>query len=395
MLQQQQTISFSDYSSLYDLIIPKDNLLRQINDLVDFSFVYQELQDKYCHDNRRTAESPIRMFKYLLLKVIYNVSDVDVVERARYDMSFKYFLGLTPEETNLINPSSLTKFRRLRLKDIELLDLLIKKTVSIAIEVGVLKSKTIIVDATHTLSRSNPISAAKNLEYYCKAVIKVVNSVDDSIELPELPKEKKYSSIMNAAKTIVAVVEADTATANMPATKERLNMLKETISDAETRGVISKDEDARTGHKTADSSFIVVLTHSQRVQLLLCWCTSCSGKRQSRAETSAPPKCATIRVRRPIGFRPPSVEKCWEKRCKNVVLNGNIIGDFAIFDVSVFRRFYYPHPNNLCISVKSVGEYSVINSVSSAYSVEVHSVKPSMKSCFFVPFRRLLEKNAI
>lgn len=261
MLQQQQTISFSDYSSLYDLIIPKDNLLRQINDLVDFSFVYQELQDKYCHDNGRTAESPIRMFKYLLLKVIYNISDVDVVERARYDMSFKYFLGLTPEENNLINPSSLTKFRRLRLKDIELLDLLIKKTVSIAIEVGVLKSKTIIVDATHTLSRSNPISAAKNLEYYCKAVIKVVNSVDDSIELPELPKEKKYSSIMNAAKTIVAAVEADTATANMPAVKERLNMLKETISDAETRGVISKDEDARTGHKTANSSFFGYKTH--------------------------------------------------------------------------------------------------------------------------------------
>ena len=64
---------------------------------------------------------------------IDNVSDVDVVERARYDMSFKYFLGLIPEETDLINPSSLTKFRRLRLKDIELLELLTKDTVSIAI----------------------------------------------------------------------------------------------------------------------------------------------------------------------------------------------------------------------------------------------------------------------
>ena len=196
MLEQQQTISFSDYSSLYDLIIPKDNLLRQITDLVDFRFVYQELQDKYCHDNGRTAESPIRMFKYLLLKVIYDISDVDVVERTRYDMSFKYFLGLTPEETNLINPSSLTKFRRLRLKNMDLLDLLIKKTVSIAIEAGVLKSKIVIVDATHSLSRSNPISAAKSLEYYCKTVIKVVNSVDDTMVLPELPEEKKYSSIM-------------------------------------------------------------------------------------------------------------------------------------------------------------------------------------------------------
>ena len=280
MLEQQQTISFSDYSSLYDLIIPKDNLLRQITDLVDFSFVYQELQDKYCHDNGRTAESPIRMFKYLLLKVIYDISDVDVVERTRYDMSFKYFLGLTPEETNLINPSSLTKFRRLRLKDMDLLDLLIKKTVSIAIEAGVLKSKTVIVDATHSLSRSNPISAAKSLEYYCKTVIKVVNSVDDNMVLPELPEEKKYSSIMKAAKAIVATVEADAATANMPAVKERLNMLKETIEDAETRGVTSKDEDARTGHKTANSSFFGYKTHiSMSDERIITAATVTSGEK--------------------------------------------------------------------------------------------------------------------
>lgn len=46
-------------------------------------------------------------------------------------MSFKYFLDMTPEE-NVINPSSLTKFRKLRLKDTNILDLLINKTVHIA-----------------------------------------------------------------------------------------------------------------------------------------------------------------------------------------------------------------------------------------------------------------------
>ncbi len=64
----RQTISFSDYSSSYDLIIPKDNLLRRLLTWWNFNFVYQELQDKYCHDNGRTAESPIRMFKYLLFE---------------------------------------------------------------------------------------------------------------------------------------------------------------------------------------------------------------------------------------------------------------------------------------------------------------------------------------
>ncbi len=58
--------------------------------------------------------------------------------------SRKYFLGMTPEEMDLINPSSLCKFRKLRLKDKDLLDLLIGKTVGIAIEKGIIKSRTIL-----------------------------------------------------------------------------------------------------------------------------------------------------------------------------------------------------------------------------------------------------------
>ena len=83
MLAQQQQIQLSSYSGLYDLIIPKDNLLRKISELIAFTFIYDELLDKYCSNNGRMAESPIRMFKYLLLKTIYTISDIDVVERSQ------------------------------------------------------------------------------------------------------------------------------------------------------------------------------------------------------------------------------------------------------------------------------------------------------------------------
>ena len=46
---------------------------------------------------------PIRMFKYLLLKSIFDLSDVDVVERSKYDISFKFFFGMAPED-DVINP---------------------------------------------------------------------------------------------------------------------------------------------------------------------------------------------------------------------------------------------------------------------------------------------------
>ena len=90
MLLQQQKIQFSEFSGLYDLIVPKENLLRKINELIDFGFIYDELLDKYCSDNGRNAERPVRMFKYLLLKTIYTVSDVDVARA----FSLRYVLQI-------------------------------------------------------------------------------------------------------------------------------------------------------------------------------------------------------------------------------------------------------------------------------------------------------------
>ena len=50
MIEQQQKLVLSPYMEIYELVIPKDNLLRQIKELVDFSFIYDELLDKYFLD---------------------------------------------------------------------------------------------------------------------------------------------------------------------------------------------------------------------------------------------------------------------------------------------------------------------------------------------------------
>ena len=90
MITTQQSLPLSAYSELYNLLVPKDNILRQIHDLVDFKFVYTELVHKYTLDNGRPAEDPVRMFKYLLLKTIFDLSDVDVVSHTLYDLSIVY-----------------------------------------------------------------------------------------------------------------------------------------------------------------------------------------------------------------------------------------------------------------------------------------------------------------
>lgn len=39
MIEQQQKMILSSYIDIYELVVPKDNLLRKINELVDFSFI--------------------------------------------------------------------------------------------------------------------------------------------------------------------------------------------------------------------------------------------------------------------------------------------------------------------------------------------------------------------
>ena len=262
MLSQQQTIPLSIHSELYDLLIPKDHLLRQINDLIDFSFVYEELVSKYSSNNGRRAECPIRLFKYLLLKVIYDLSDVDIVMHSRYDLSYKYFLGMVPEE-DVIDPSTLTKFRKLRLKDVELLDMLIGKTVAIAIDKGIIKSSSIIVDATHSGSRSNPYSPIQALKLRSKQLRKVLYDTQEGIKdiLPAKNTDDNLEHELAYTQSLLDKVSEDKILINIPKVQERLNLLKETLEDIQDHYTTSKDKDARIGHKTQDDHFFGYKSH--------------------------------------------------------------------------------------------------------------------------------------
>lgn len=262
MIPNQETLNLSPYIAIYDIVVPKDNMLRQINELVDFNFILEELKNKYCLDNGRKAVPPIRMFKYLLLKSIFDLSDVDVVERSKYDMSFKYFLDMAPEDP-VINPSSLTKFRKLRLQDLGLLDMLIYKTVDIALEKNLIKSKTIIVDATHTKSRYNQKSPKEFLMEKSKIVRKAVYQIDESMKdkFPPKTTSDEVKDEIEYCQKVISTVESEVHIARLPAVQEKLNVLKEVVEDYTEQLNYSNDPDARVGHKTADSSFFGYKTH--------------------------------------------------------------------------------------------------------------------------------------
>lgn len=262
MLPTQGSIQFSEYTNLYDIVVPQDHELRKLNALCEnFDFIYEELKDKYCLDNGRMAEDPRMLFKYLLLKVIDNLSDVDVVAHSRYDMSYKWFLGLAPE-SDVIDPSTLCKFRKQRLSDGGLLDKLIGKSVKIAVDNGLIKSKEIIMDSTHTCSRANAQIPVNVLQQISKQLRKAVYGLDAKAKdgMPEKYEGKDLEKEVAYIETLVEHV-SKLPVAMFATVSEKLNLLKEKLEDVKDHYDVSKDGDARRGHKTQDSSFFGYKTH--------------------------------------------------------------------------------------------------------------------------------------
>ena len=191
-----------------------------------------------------------------------NLSDEKLVERCKYDLSYKFFLGLMPED-NVIESSTLSRFRRQRLADTDILDLLLGKTVSIAKEHKLIDGKTIIVDSTHTLSKCVPLNQVEILQKDSKALRKMIYGVDEKLKesMPQKYEGNNLKKELNYIKELVKFVSAQPRLAVQENISEGASLLKEKVEDIEDHYTLSNDPEARIGHKSADTEFYGYKTH--------------------------------------------------------------------------------------------------------------------------------------
>ena len=141
--------------------------------------------------------------------------------------------------------------------------MLINKTVEIAIKKGIIKSKSIIVDATHTKARYNQKTPKEILMEKSKKLRKAVYQVDEGMKekFPSKTSTDVLEDEISYSQELIKVIEKEETLVQFPKIKEQLNLLKETIEDDIEQLQCSKDQDAKVGHKTADSSFFGYKTH--------------------------------------------------------------------------------------------------------------------------------------
>ena len=259
----QITMDLSPYQGLYEAIIPRDHILRKLKDNIDFSFVNPMLRKQYCEHFGRPAKEPEMMFKLLFLKKLYDLSDERLISSAQTDMAYKYFLGLSPED-KMIDPSLLTKFRKTRITE-EILEDMLKETIQQAIQKGLVKSGTIIVDATHTEAAVRAKSVTQVLRDLTRTLRNEIykHEYNLSERFPDKPSmEADLSEEIAYTYELLEKIQGGVEASDNAELKALYNRIKELLDSDRIRQIRSKDdEDARFGHKTPTSTFFGYKTH--------------------------------------------------------------------------------------------------------------------------------------
>lgn len=259
----QRKMSLSPYQGLYDIVVPKDNLLRKIKENIDFSFVNPMLRKQYCEHFGRPAKEPEMMFKLMFLKKVYDLSDERLIGSAQTDMAYKYFLDLDPE-AEMIDPSLLTKFRKTRITE-DILEDMLRETIRQAIEKGIIKSTAIIVDSTHTNAAVRPKTVTQVLRELSKQLRREIyrEMAELSEKFPEKPSETAdLEEEIEYTLRLLENIKKEIAACSNQSIKDSYDRIKELLGTDRIREIRSKDdEDARFGHKTPTSTFFGYKNH--------------------------------------------------------------------------------------------------------------------------------------
>jgi transposase len=258
-------------SYLYDRIVPGDHLLRKINQVVDFSFVREILEDSYNAEIGRPAEDPEFMLKLCLLQYIYGDSDRSVVENASLNLAYKYFLGLAVD-AQVPDYTTISHFRSQRLGE-EKFKLVFEQIVQQCIQKGLVKGKRQIIDSTPVIANI-ALNSLTGLVRQCREnVLESIEQQDselaEKLGLKELKKEGKAKFVskeeglqkeLEAACKLLDEVTEELKKKKIRPTKglqKDLGLLEKAVADRDkdaTDKLLSPVEpEARMGTKTNKS----------------------------------------------------------------------------------------------------------------------------------------------
>lgn len=175
-------------------LVPKDHLLRKIELLFDFSFIYDEVEMLYSQIGKESID-PVVLFKICFIQYLFGIRSMRrTIEEINYNVAYRWFLGYNFDES-IPHFSTFGKNYARRFVGTDIFEKIFARILDEINSYGLLSPDTIFVDGTHIKASANKNKFEKTLiekstAYYEDELIKEINE-DRKINGKKALKKKR------------------------------------------------------------------------------------------------------------------------------------------------------------------------------------------------------------
>ena len=142
------------YFCMNDLV-PEDHLLRLIEEAIDWGFIYDLVEDKYCPDWGRPSMDPVTLIKIPFIQYLYGIRSMrQTIKEIEVNVAYRWFLGL-----DMYDPvphfTTFGKNYTRRFKDTDLFEQIFSRILEECYKHGFVDPSEVFVDATHVKACAN------------------------------------------------------------------------------------------------------------------------------------------------------------------------------------------------------------------------------------------------
>ena len=148
-----------------DDMVPQNHMLRLIDKAIDWTFIYELVEEKYCPDNGRPSMDPVMLIKIPFIQYLYGIKSMrQTIKEIEVNVAYRWFLGL-----DMLDPvphfSTFGKNYTRRFKDTDLFEQIFAKILEDCMKFKLVDTDQIFVDSTHVKACANSKKMRKRVAH--------------------------------------------------------------------------------------------------------------------------------------------------------------------------------------------------------------------------------------
>lgn len=172
-----------------DELVPQDHLLRKIDQVVDFDFIYDLVRPLYAANQGRPGLDPVLLIKLPIIQYLFGISSMrQTIQEIRVNLAYRWFLGLSMTDV-VPHFTTFGKNFEHRFKGTDVFEQIFREILEQCQQANLIDSSTIFVDGTHVKAHANGRKA--NYQTVTQATVDYRQALDQEIQKDRLAHDQK------------------------------------------------------------------------------------------------------------------------------------------------------------------------------------------------------------